>query len=302
MCYKYYRGRSYRVFPMLYKSKIVLFLCLSTLFCNSAFAIDSAIQESNQSEIKMNLTPTEKNKFKIISSPKVLNGNLFENNEANIKKVIAIQKEEDSKDIKLLWDEAVVRNTVIKFALKKLSSPPEQRRIHSSLMTKSISALINGAAILPGLFGADIFTSSAATAGGHLVSRSLTEKNMPKIIPLTDTELIHLAELIDGLQSKLIKNYYDYKSSLEALRVCRQNLAIHSKNYSDAIKIHNNISMIATSALYEKEQLIELKLMQQGRLSRLELERLSGSDTVDKLSLTVPENIKLDNEKPKELK
>jgi hypothetical protein len=272
------------------------------LFCNSAFAIDSTIQESNQSEIKINLTPTEKNKFKITSSPKVLNGNLFENDEATIKKTIAIQKEEDSKDIKLLWDEAVVRNTVIKFALKKLSSPPEQRRIHSSLMTKSISALINGAAILPGLFGADVLTSSAATAGGHLVSRSLTEKNMPKTIPLTDTELIHLAELIDGLQSKIIKNYYDYKSSLEALRVCRQNLAIHSKNYSDAIKIHNNISMIATSALYDKEQLIELKLMQQGRLSRLELERLSGPDAVDKLSLTVPENIKLDNEKPEELK
>ncbi|MEI7473532.1 MAG: hypothetical protein WCK67_02030 [bacterium] len=279
------------------KNKVILTVCASILFCNVGFTEELKLDVPKNTDIKINLTPSEKSELRIHSSPKTLDGNLFENDQNKINKTIAIQKEEDSKDIKFLWDEAVARNTVIKFALRKLSAPPEQRRLHSSLMTKSLSALINGVAILPGLFGADAFTASAASAGGSLASRVLTQKNMPTDLPLSDTELIHLAELIDGLQGKVIKNYYDYKSSLEALRVCRQNLAIHSKNYSDAIKSQNAISMIATSALYDKEELVEMKLMQQAKLSRLELERLSGADTVDKLNLAVPENIKLDDVK-----
>ena len=107
---------------------------------------------------------------------------------------------------------------------------------------------------------------------------------MPKDIPLTDTELIQLAKLIEDLQNKLINNYYDYKSSIEALKVCRQNIILQNKNYSNALKSNNIISIIASSALYDKELLNEMKLKQQIKLSRLELERLAGSETVDKLT------------------
>jgi len=207
------------------------------------------------------------------------------------------QKELDIDDIKLLWESTVEKNTVIKFALKKLAMPPEQRRIHSSIMAKSISALIGGAAILPSFFGVDTMISSASVASGSLVNRIIEKKTSPKVMPLTDTELIQLAKLVDQLQDTLIKNYYEYKSSIEGLKDCRQKLLLHSKNYSDAIKSGNSISIIATSSQYDKELLSELKWKQQIKLSRLELERLAGSDTVSKLTLTQISNVEVERSK-----
>ena len=168
-------------------------------------------------------------------------------------------------------------------------------------MAKTISTLISGAAILPNIFGADSVTSTASLAGGSLANRIISTRAMPKDIPLTDTELIQLAKLIEDLQNKLINNYYDYKSSIEALKVCRQNIILQNKNYSDALKSNNSISIIASSALYDKELLNEMKLKQQIKLSRLELERLAGSETVDKLTLTKMSGYNIDNKPAKKV-
>lgn len=267
----------------------IKFILLFLIF--NFIAIQTYAEGNNaENEILIELQPTENNQIKINNSSKTIEGHLFGTSDDSLKKAYELQKEIDSADIKLLWDEAIARNPVIKFALTKLSTSPDKRRIHSSLMSKSVSALINGAAILPGLFGADTLTSSAANAGGKLASRVITERSLPRELPLSDTEVIHLAELIDELQNKIIENYYEYKSSLEALRVCKQNVAIYNKNYSDALKSKNNISIIAMSALYDKELLNELKLIQKAKLSRLELERLSGEEAVSKLTLVVPSN------------
>lgn len=47
---------------------------------------------------------------------------------------------------------------------------------------------------------------------------------MPTEIPLTDTELIELAGLVESLQDKIITAYYNYKSSLSQLKETRQRL------------------------------------------------------------------------------
>jgi len=240
----------------------------------------------NISNINLNITSQEKPSIKVSEPPKKIDNEIFVSDQEKIQHAFEIQKKMDIDDITILWESTVERNSVIKFALRKLAMPADQRRIHSSLMAKSVSALISGASILPSFFGVDSLASSATMAGGSLASRVVDAKAFPKELPLTDTELIQLASLVESLQDKLIKNYYDYKSSIEALKVCRQNLLLQNKNYSDALQAGNQLSIIAASALYDKDLINELRIKQQIKQYRLELERLAGTDAVDKLTLT----------------
>ena len=56
-----------------------------------------------------------------------------------------VQDNPTPEDIENLWKGTVENNQVIGFALKKLSTPESQRRIHSSLMAKTLSAVVAGA-------------------------------------------------------------------------------------------------------------------------------------------------------------
>ncbi len=69
------------------------------------------------------------------------------------------------EDIDNLWKGTVENNQVIGlFALKKLVTPESQRRIHSSLMAKTLSAIVSGASLAPSLIGADYALQSASYA------------------------------------------------------------------------------------------------------------------------------------------
>ncbi|MDD3013643.1 MAG: hypothetical protein PHC34_08075 [Candidatus Gastranaerophilales bacterium] len=254
---------------------------------NEINSMPTVINESKDiTNIDLKINNIEKPSIKVSEPPKRIDSELFISDQQKIQHAFEIQKKMDIDDITILWESAVERNAVIKFALKKLAMPPEQRRVHSSVMAKSLSTLISGVAILPNFLGADSLTSSASMAGGSLASRVVNSKSFPKELPLTDTELIQLASLVESLQDRLIKNYYDYKSAIESLKVCRQNLLLQNKNYSDALQIDNQISIIASSALYDKDLINELRIKQQIKQYRLELERLAGTDAVDKLTLT----------------
>ena len=117
---------------------------------------------------------------------------LVVNDEQILQELVNRQKEKDLEDIENLWKGTVENNQVIGFALKKLATPESQRRIHSSLMAKTLSAVVAGASLAPSLIGADYFTQSSAFAAGRLAQNLINRKNMPTEIPLTDTELIEL--------------------------------------------------------------------------------------------------------------
>ena len=59
---------------------------------------------------------------------------------------------------------------------------------------------------------------------------------MPQEVPLTDTELIELAGLVEELQDKIIDSYYNYKNSLLLLKDTRARLLLYNKNYSKMAK------------------------------------------------------------------
>ena len=207
------------------------------------------------------------------------------NDEQVIQELISRQKEKDVEDIENLWKGTVENNQVIGFALKKLSTPESQRRIHSSLMAKTLSAVVAGASLAPSLLGADYMTQSSAFAAGRLAQNLINRKNMPTEIPLTDTELIELAGLVENLQDKIITAYYNYKSSLSQLKETRQRLLLYNKNYAKALDEEDLMEITISSALYDNMRVEEFYYMENAKKYHLELQRLAGKKVVDKLNL-----------------
>lgn len=210
---------------------------------------------------------------------------LVVNDEQILQELVNRQKEKDLEDIENLWKGTVENNQVIGFALKKLATPESQRRIHSSLMAKTLSAVVAGASLAPSLIGADYFTQSSAFAAGRLAQNLINRKNMPTEIPLTDTELIELAGLVESLQDKIITAYYNYKSSLSQLQETRQRLLLYNKNYAKALDEEDLMEITISSALYDNMRVEEFYYMENAKKYHLELQRLAGKKVVDKLNL-----------------
>lgn len=210
---------------------------------------------------------------------------LVVNDEQILQELVNRQKEKDLEDIENLWKGTVENNQVIGFALKKLATPESQRRIHSSLMAKTLSAVVAGASLAPSLIGADYFTQSSAFVAGRLAQNLINRKNMPTEIPLTDTELIELAGLVESLQDKIITAYYNYKSSLSQLKETRQRLLLYNKNYAKALDEEDLMEITISSALYDNMRVEEFYYMENAKKYHLELQRLAGKKVVDKLNL-----------------
>ena len=225
---------------------------------------------------------------KKIELPKVNykdNESLIINDEEVIGQIIKLQREKDMEDIDNLWKGTVSNNQVIGFALKKLSTPESQRRIHSSLMSKTLSAIVSGASLAPTLVGANYMIQSGSYAAGRMAQNLLNRKNIPQEIPLTDTELIELAGLIESLQDKIINAYYNYKNALSQLKEIRSRESLYGKNYAKAMDEEDFLEITISSSLYQDMQLEEEKYIQLAKKYHIELQRLAGKKVVDNLNL-----------------
>ncbi len=212
-------------------------------------------------------------------------GSLVISEQEIMDEIVKLQKEKDMEDIDNLWKGTVENNQVIGFALKKLSTPESQRRIHSSLMAKTLSAIVSGAALAPALVGADYMVQSGSYAAGRMVQNLLNRKNIPQEVPLTDTELIELAGLVESLQDKIINAYYNYKNTLSQLKEVRSRELLYSKNYAKAMDEEDFLEIAISSAMYKDMQVEELKYEQMAKKYHLELQRLAGKKVVDSLNM-----------------
>lgn len=213
-----------------------------------------------------------------------------------LDEIIVLQREKDLEDIENLWNGTVSNNQVIAFALKKLATPESQRRIHSSLMSKTLSAMVAGASFLPMFTGQNYMLQSGSFAAGKLAQNLINKKNVPQEIPLTDTEMIELAGLIENLQDNLINTYYSYKNSLSKLKDVRTKLLLYGKNYSNALENEDLLEITISSALYENMQVDEFYYLETAKKCRIELQRLAGKKVVDNLNLVqFNNNVLLEN-------
>lgn len=253
--------------------KIISLLCIISIFSPLAFAEEISLEKTEKQQIRLS-KPIEKD-----------TKSLAVTNEEVIKSLLLQQQKKDIEDIELLWDAAVSNNTVIKFALKKLAIPEEQRRVHSSLMTKTLSAIVSGACYLPSFMGQSTMFQSASFASARLAHTLLNKNSTPKEVPLTDTEVIELAGVIESLQDKIISAYYDYKMALSQLKEARSMLVLYNQNFSNALQKGDELEILISSNLYDNVQLEEFELKEKVKKYELALVRLSGEKAVKKLNL-----------------
>ena len=207
------------------------------------------------------------------------------NDSKDLASIIDSQKEHDIKDLEKLWQGTVENNQVIAFALKKLATPESQRRIHSSLMAKTLSAVVSGASFVPSLMGANPAIQTSAFSAGRLAQGLLNKKNVPQEVPLTDTELIELASMIEDLQDTLISSYYNYKNTLSQLKTTRTKMLLYSRNYTNALYSDNIMELAISSSLYDSMRLQEFNLEQAAKKYHIQLQRLAGKKAVDSLEM-----------------
>lgn len=259
------------------KFTVSLIVLLSLFGC--AFADEIGLD--NVSKQKVEYTPKVEKETKDLTLDK----------DDALKGVAELQQQKDIEDIEMLWKSTVDNNSLIKFAMKKLSIPPEQQRYHSSLLAKSAAALINGASFVPAMFGANYMVQSASYATGRLANNYLSKVHNPKETPLTDTELIELAGMIESLQDQIINSYYSYKMALSQVKDTRQRLVLYNKNYAQALKKAKSgnptdkMEMLVSGALYDDLLFQEFEQIREVRRYQMDLERLAGKKTVQNLNL-----------------
>lgn len=288
---------------------IIFFALILTFFSQNCIAQEAPLDTMTEIEPKIeynemfpenlgdiNLNLKEEDKHKLRDKPPEINMDeviKLTPEEQEFKNALDIQKGNEIEDIKKLWDATLERNPVIRFAIEKVTSPPKQRKAASSLMARSIATMMQGAAIVPSIFGMGAASEYSSVLGGQLISKMFARKFVPEpgMPSITEPELIQLSSLIENLQEQLIRDYYNYKSSLESLLLEKQNMISQENNYKKALASKDQTSIIITSALYDKSKQSELRVKQQAKLYRVQLERLAGIEAVSKLNLTIPEEV-----------
>ena len=250
-----------------------------------AFLLQNVVFAAEEGVVTLDRNSIEKPGIAIESTAKQLKGSLLVNDSETVAHLIEVQKEHDVKDLEKLWRGTVENNQMIEFALKKLATPESQRRIHSSLMAKTLSAIIAGASFVPSLMGANYGVQTSAFSAGRLAQGLLNKKTMPQETPLTDTELIELAGMIENLQDALISSYYNYKNTLSQLKDTRSKMILYSRNYSKALEGRDVLEIAISSSLYDAMRIQEFNLEQSAKKHHIQLQRLAGKKVVDSLEL-----------------
>jgi len=253
----------------------IILLMLAVLPC---FSAPSGV-------VTLDKTSVEKPELSTGEAAKKINGSLLVNDSEIIANIIDEQKDHDVKDLEMLWKGTVENNQIIEFALKKLATPESQRRIHSSLMAKTLSAIVSGASFIPSLMGANPAIQTSAFSAGRLAQGLLNRKNVPQETPLTDTELIELASMIEDLQDTLVSSYYNYKNTLTQLKTTRSKMLLYSRNYSNALRSRDVMEIAISTALYDSMRLKEFDLEQSAKKYHIQLQRLAGKKVVDSLEM-----------------
>lgn len=259
-------------------NKLAGSILLSLLIMLPTFSAPGSIVTLDKSDI-------EKPEVMLYENKEPFKGSLLLNDSEALSKIIDEQKQHDIKDLELLWKGTVENNQVIEFALKKLATPESQMRIHSSLMAKTLSAIVSGASFVPSLMGANPAVQTSAFSAGRLAQGLINKKNIPQETPLTDTELIELACMIEDLQDTLVSSYYNYKNTLTQLKLVRSKMILYSKNYSNALSGNDIMEISISTALYNSMRLKEYELEQSAKKYHIQLQRLAGKKMVDSLEM-----------------
>ncbi len=208
-----------------------------------------------------------------------------------ISKLVELDKDDMLEDVQVLWTGAATKSETIKFAIYKLSNPDADKP-DESIVKKIVKPLATVSSIAGAGFMNPIAATSALMGSSFLNSMSFSDKDLNyKFTKITDADMIILIRKVDELQKKMIREYFDYISSYEVLKMASESLQNRTRNYNQAKSMSDEALLIADAyyrvALDNKNQL-ELDFLSK----RAALEQLVGSEALKEFEAKLQEREK----------
>ncbi len=213
---------------------------------------------------------------KIHLSPAI--GTLKEPLEAHINTTYQLTNE-DTYNLKQLWQAVINHNPVVQYGLKILATPPELRYFHTSILSRAIGGLLSGVALVPYMMGANQYEAGAASISANMMDRAInhTEKEDPSKLP-SDIELVELSSFVQGLQKSVIENYFQYKHSLMAYVKTDAMVKQITQQYPKTTETAHTLNDLWVQSLYQSATNERLLAKQSAQKHYLALERLVGTN------------------------
>lgn len=208
-----------------------------------------------------------------------------------VSKLVELDKDDMLEDVQILWTGAATKSETIKFAIYKLSNPDADKP-DEGIVKKIIKPLATMSSIAGAGFMNPIAATSALMGSSFLNSMSFSDKDLNyKYTKVTDADMIILIRKVDELQKKMIREYFDYMSSYEILKMSNESLQNRIKNYNQAKNMSDDALLIADAyyrvALDNKNQL-ELDFLSK----RAALEQLVGAEALQEFETKLQEREK----------
>jgi hypothetical protein len=125
-----------------------------------------------------------------------------------------------AKDLAILWQAAVERNSTIRFAIEKLSRRDATGKSTADPWSKKlIGSLVN----LGGVAGSVLTQSPVGILGSGVVQEAMASGPPdPSRLPVTDADMVILAKSLDHLQTQLFETYLTYMREQRLLKVSQE--------------------------------------------------------------------------------
>ena len=122
-----------------------------------------------------------------------------------------------ARDLALLWQAAVERNSTIRFAIEKLSRRDATGKSTADPWTKKLlGSLVN----LGGVAGSVLTQSPVGILGSGVVQEAMADGPPdPSRLPVTDADMVILAKSLDHLQTQLFETYLTYVRQKRLLKL-----------------------------------------------------------------------------------
>lgn len=207
-----------------------------------------------------------------------------------IKGLLDESKPADLENLRILWQASVQRSETLRFAIYKLSNPNGE--IEKKSAVKKILSPLAAFSPMIGAGTGSIITGSSAILGGSLLASVLSDDSFinNKLSKVTDTELVLLAQQTDNLQSILVKNYYDYKNSLEKL-LKTDEMVKHRYEFYQATKNKSIEEHSIADVFYREATDIQFEARQEVLKTRSNLEQLVGNYALTQIEVKLKEDV-----------
>ncbi len=187
-------------------------------------------------------------------------------------------------DIGMLWQAAVEHSSSIRYAIEKLSrkdatGKPVQNDNFSKRLTESLVHL-------GGVAGTMWTGTPAGLIGSNMLQGLMSSNPQDTLLShVTDADMVILAKEVDGLQSRMIELYYNYRNAQARLKLAQEGTLEVSRYYDHALANEKkDASFMAIQpllqSLYDSTKQKEIGTQQELNSARTELSLMVGPEAV----------------------